>query len=139
MGFVYAALAAVTWGLVYALDQKLLAGLSPMTLLFAASCVGLVLTLPFILWDLSEIRLVLRTPPTLKLLVLVEIFTCFASFFIFSSIKLLGASTASIFEISYPLFVVVFSLIIYGGTVNFWFCLGAAFLFIGSYIIIRWG
>ena len=59
-----------------------------------------------------------------------------ANLFIFSSIKILGASTASIFEISYPFFVVLFTFLIYGAEFNLYFLIGAVLIFAGSAMII---
>lgn len=46
IGFIYAIGAAITWGLVYTIDQKILQGTSPMTLIFVDSLVAAIIMLP---------------------------------------------------------------------------------------------
>ncbi|MBU0721939.1 DMT family transporter [Patescibacteria group bacterium] len=60
-----------------------------------------------------------------------------ANFFIFSGIKRLDASTASIVEISYPFFIVLFSYVLFRSTPNIYFFIGGILVFIGSVIIIK--
>ena len=60
-----------------------------------------------------------------------------ANFFILSSIKQLGAAHASILEITYPFFVLLFGWLFFGGSVNAYFWLGSALVFAGSAVIIK--
>ncbi len=73
----------------------------------------------------------------MALIVVGEILALIANFFILSSIKNLGASLASVIEISYPFFVAFFTFLFFGGSVNVWFWVGSAFVFIGSVIIMK--
>ena len=59
-----------------------------------------------------------------------------ANFLIFSSIKSLGASTASVFETAYPLFVVLFSYGFFKVKPSLPFIVGTALILIGSAVII---
>lgn len=138
IGFVYAILAAVTWGLVYAIDQKILDRVSPVSYLLVGYILSLIMILPFALFDLDGVKTLLSSGRNnLLLIVLATGLALLASFFIFSSIKLLDASTASIFEIAYPFFVVLFSVLLYGQVINGYFALGAALLFAGAVVIIK--
>ncbi|MFA6909486.1 MAG: EamA family transporter, partial [Patescibacteria group bacterium] len=55
LGIVYALGAAITWGLVYAIDQKILTSLSPVTLLFVHSILASIILLPFFLYNRESI------------------------------------------------------------------------------------
>ena len=139
-GFFFAAAAAVTWGLVYTLDQRILLKLSPVSLLFVNSVLSLLATAPFLLWRSDEFHSLFSTTKihfglvgsSLALAVL-------ANFFIYSAIRLLGASTASVFEITYPFFVVVFSAALLRENVTGAFLAGAFLIFAGVFLILRWG
>src|ERR1035437_9425727 len=108
-GFIYAIGAAITWGLVYTIDQKVLAGTSPITLLFVDSVITAIVILPFFFLDHSSIKILLSSGnANLSLIALSIILAVLANFLIFSGIKSIGASHASIIEIAYPFFVVLF-------------------------------
>jgi drug/metabolite transporter (DMT)-like permease len=64
------------------------------------------------------------------------VFAAIANVLIFSGIRLLGAGTASVFEISYPLFVVVFSSVFLRTRPNLPFLVGALFVLIVPAIIV---
>ena len=137
-GFIYAIGAAITWGLVYTIDQRILVGLTPMTLLFVDSVIAAVIMLPFVFFSNGSLRDVLASGRTnLTLIIISVILAAIANFFIFSGIRHLGASNASIIEIAYPFFVVLFSYIFLRSTTNIYFFIGGALIFIGSVIIIR--
>ena len=138
LGLAYAIGAAVTWGLVYTLDQKILSNVSPITLLFIDSLVTAVLMLPFVFFDNGSVKTLFSSGKTNLLLVAASLtLALVANFLIFSSIKILGSSTASIIEIAYPFFVVLFSFILFRSTPNMYFFMGGILIFIGSIIIIK--
>ncbi len=60
-----------------------------------------------------------------------------ANFLIFSSIRHLNASTSSIFEISYPLFVGIFGYLFFRAPISAATVVGGALIFAGSVVIIR--
>ena len=137
-GFIYAIGAAVTWGLVYTIDQKILTDVSPMALLFIDSLLIAIILLPFVFFDNGSIKTLLSSGKTnLWLILLSVILAAVANFLIFSGIKNLNASIASIIEIAYPFFVVLFSFIFFRSVPNLYFFLGGALIFIGSIIIIK--
>ena len=140
IGFLYAIAAAVMWGLSYTLDQKILTKISPLTLIFVGSLLGALITLPFALADRQSIKTLLESGKNNFLLIFAAVaLATLGGFFIFSSIKILGASTASLFEIAYPFFVVLFSFLIFKTTPNLSFMVGAILMFLGSFVIIRFG
>ncbi len=137
-GFIYALGAAVTWGIVYAIDQKILVGVSPMTLLFVNSIIATIVILPFLFFNDGSIKNVLASGgKNLSLIIISVILAALANFLIFSSIKSLNASVASMIEIAYPFFVVLFSYIFFRSVPNLYFFIGGALIFIGSIIIIK--
>lgn len=138
-GLAYAIGAAVVWGLVYTLDQKILAKTSPLSLLFLGSLITAIITLPIVLSNWGSIKPIISSNgrQILYLIIATQILGTLANFCIFSSIQKLGAPVASIFEIAYPFFVAVFTLILFGGSLNVYFWIGALFMFLGGVIIIR--
>lgn len=137
LGFVYSISAAITWGLAYTIDQKILVHSSPSLLLFCNAILTLLITLPIVIFN-GDLRSGLQLEKeTIYLIIYAQLFTLLGSLFILSGIKILGASLASIFEIMYPLFVIIFSYLVFGGTFNAYFWIGSSFLFLGSLILIR--
>ena len=138
IGFIYAIGAAIIWGLVYAIDQKILATVSPMTLLFINSIMAVCIMFPFIFFDNGSVKTLFASGRNTIFLILISaILIIIANFLIFTSIKQLDASTASIVEIAYPFFVVLFSLILFKSTPNPSFFIGGLLIFVGSVIIIK--
>ncbi|MBI2623402.1 MAG: DMT family transporter [Candidatus Liptonbacteria bacterium] len=136
-GLLYAIGAAVTWGSVYALDQRILRDASPFTLLFVGSLITAILLLPIAFFQRSSLTPIFSVSGKVwTLIILSLLLAALANFFIFSSIKLLDASTASIFEIAYPFFVVLFSMVIFGTAPSWYFLIGALLIFAGAALII---
>jgi drug/metabolite transporter (DMT)-like permease len=138
LGFLYAIGAALTWGLVYALDQKILSDASPLAYLFINSLLTAIIVLPFLFFDHASIRSIFSSNREILWLIIASVvLATLANFLIFSGIKLLGAYTASIIEIAYPFFVALFSFLIFRSHPNGYFFFGGALIFIGSIIIIK--
>jgi drug/metabolite transporter (DMT)-like permease len=139
-GFFFAAGAAVTWGLVYTLDEKILLRLSPVALLFVNSVLSILTAVPFLIWKDDEFRAVL---PTIRghfcLVAGSLVLTVLANYFIYSAIQRLGASTASVFEITYPFFVVIFCAALFRQEVRAPFLIGALLIVTGVFVILKWG
>ncbi len=139
-GFAYAIAAAVTWGLVYAIDQKILTKVSPFALIFIDSIIIMLISIPFIILNPEPIRILFDSgKENLWLIFISVLLGALATFFIFSGIKILGASTASVFEIAYPFFVIFFSFLFFRTNLNIYFFGGSLLIFAGSYVIIRFG
>lgn len=140
IGFIYAIAAAVTWGLVYAIDQKILTKVSPLSLLFIDALLAIVILFPVLIWDMGSVKILLASGrDNLWLIFLSLVLAILANFFIFSAIKNLDASTASIIEITYPIFVILFSFLLFKQTINLYFALGALLIFAGTVIVIKFG
>src|SRR6266566_3051032 len=96
-GFVWACAAAITWGLVYTLDQRILLAVPPATLLFIDSLLTAILVLPLAVAHGVNFTALIASSSLTRLLILSSLgLALLANFFIFSSIRILGASTASI-------------------------------------------
>jgi len=138
IGYFYAIAAAVTWGLAYTLDEKVLERFSPVQLLILHALVTLVIAVPVAMSSPEGVRGILTAGKGQWVLVMLSVVLSIgASWLIFTSIQMLGAPTASIFEISYPFFVVVFSLILFRTPVTIPLLVGGVLVFAGSYVIIR--
>ncbi|MBI5420961.1 MAG: EamA family transporter [Parcubacteria group bacterium] len=138
IGFIYPIGAAITWGLVYAIDQKILSGVAPMVLLFVDSIIMVIIVSPFIFFGDSSIKDVIVSGKTNWLLIIISaVLATLANFLFFSGIKNLNASAASMIEIAYPFFVVLFSYIFFRSVPNIYFFIGGLLVFIGSVIIIK--
>lgn len=141
-GYLLAVAAAVLWGLLYVLDERLLAGISIYRLYFLHSLAGLAVAgIVLLAQGESPASLVRLSFPGAGLpLVLatmaVVVLACLA---IFSSIQALGASRAAVLEISYPLFVAFFAWLLYRQPIEWPVIVGGVFIFIGSAIIVTFG
>ena len=140
LGFIYAIGAAVAWGFVYTLDQKILANTPPLILLFVSFIVGAILLLPAVFMYSDGLASLLMLSKARLILIFVSIaIATFANYLMFASIARVGASYASVFEIAYPFFVFLFSFLIFGTQLNAYVFIGALLIFFGSAIIIRFG
>lgn len=138
IGIIFAVTASITWGLVYTIDQKILANISPILWLALSSVVIGIMLLPILFFHKEEIKVILQSGRNNLLLILTsQLLIALATFLIFSSIKHLDAINASIIEITYPFFVIIFSLVLFGGSINIYFWIGSILIFIGSIVLIK--
>jgi drug/metabolite transporter (DMT)-like permease len=135
----YAVGAAITWGVVYTIDQHILKGIPAVELLVVNAIVTAVVTAPLLLFRRIGPTLDSIPPATWALMIASVFLAAVANLLIFSSIKRLGASTASVFEIAYPLFVVLFSYGFLKVKPSSSFLVGAVLVLAGSAIIIATG
>lgn len=138
-GYVLAVLAAILWGLTYCLDERVLSSLSVCKLYFLHCVCGVLVT--------GGVMLVQGTAPaalftidtaksSLLLVGLTLITATAAALSILGSIQLLGATKSAVLEISYPLFVALFSVLLFKGQLQLPVVCGGVFIFIGSAIIV---
>jgi drug/metabolite transporter (DMT)-like permease len=139
-GIIFAVLASVAWGMLYVINHKILISISPILLLALSSIITTILLLPILILHIAEIKIFVTSGTSnLLLMLLAQLLLILATFSILSSIKALGAAPAAIIEISYPFFVIIFSLIWTGGNVKFHFYLGSTLIMLGSFILVRYG
>jgi drug/metabolite transporter (DMT)-like permease len=139
MGYLYALLASALWGLTYALDEKILEELPSLKVYFLHSLFGLCIS--GVLWVATggKVSSLVSFPSMSdggKLLLCALVVGAIAGMSIVSSIGSLGASRAAILEISYPIFVVVFSWMLFAKGVSGLVLVGGAFIFVGAALIL---
>ncbi len=131
-------LASITWGLAYAIDQKILEKISPVGFMLISYIVSLVVVVPlYFLYDEKIDPKLFQDTHFIFILLTSILLSLLAAFFIIYGIKNLGASTASMIEISYPFFVVIFSFLLYKTTPNYLFVVGSVFMFIGLAFVAK--
>lgn len=139
LGYALAIVASILWGLTYCLDEKVLSNLSVFKLYFLHCLCGMLVAGAILLFQGSSVVSLFtfdttRSSVPLMLLTLATATT--AALAILSSIQLLGANKSAVLEISYPLFVALFSVLVFQGRLELPVILGGIFIFIGSAIIV---
>ncbi|WP_454782185.1 DMT family transporter [Legionella sp. WA2022007384] len=138
MWFTFAIFAAILWGFNYALAEKILNSISPITLLALEMTIGAILFtgISFFTTMKRDIQ-ILTTDSSLLLLTGAEIaIVLIASYFIATSITLKNATIAGIVELTYPIFTIIFTWFLFNQVhVNFSVILGGLLIFIGVLVI----
>jgi drug/metabolite transporter (DMT)-like permease len=138
-GYVLAVLASVLWGLTYCLDERVLSSLSVFKLYFLHCLCGVLVAGAIMLLQgasPSALFFIDKSTSSLPLVGLTLVTATAAALSILGSIQLLGANKSAVLEISYPLFVALFSMLLFKGQLQFPIVLGGIFIFIGSAIIV---
>ena len=138
-GILLAIGAAATWGLVYVLEQRVLGEFSVMKFLFFESIFILGVSFISILFfekinslTTSENFKVIFAPSFLLLIAI----TFLANYLILLSVQLVGATFASMFEITFPLFVVIFAFYILHQPIHWMTIMGGILIIFGSMLVI---
>ncbi|MFM8414952.1 MAG: EamA family transporter [Planctomycetota bacterium] len=137
-GFALAVLASVLWGLTYCLDERLLESMSVFKVYFLHCLCGTVVAAIILLAQGSTPLSLFTVDPARSSLPMVGVTlvtATAAALAILSSIRLLGANTSAVLEISYPLFVALFSVLFFNGRLELPVVLGGGFIFLGAAII----
>lgn len=115
MWLVYAFSAAVLWGLSYALAEKILAFISPVTLLALEMLLGGLIFFVIALHHQFKTDLpTLIHQPKIGFLFLAEIIVVLtANYLIVTSIQAKNATVAGIIELIYPLFTILFTALLF--------------------------
>ena len=138
-GFGLAVSASLLWGLTYCLDERVLSSLSVYKLYFLnCVCGALIAGTVLVVQGNSAASLfsIDTTTSSLPLVGLTLLTATAAALSILGSIQLLGADKAAVLEISYPLFVALFSVLLFKGQLQTPVVIGGIFIFIGSAIIV---
>lgn len=139
LGFWLAILASVLWGLTYCLDERVLEGVSVAKLYFLHCLCGAAVAAAVLLAQGSSLPglfAIDRSKVSLPLIGVTLVTATSAAFAILASIQLLGANKSAVLEISYPLFVALFSVWLFNGHLQLPVVIGGAFIFVGSAIIV---
>ena len=134
-GFGLAVSASLLWGLTYCLDERVLSSLSVYKLYFLhCVCGALIAGTVLVVQGNSAASLfsIDTTTSSLPLVGLTLLTATAAALSILGSIQLLGADKAAVLEISYPLFVALFSVLLFKGQLQTPVVIGGIFIFIGS-------
>lgn len=134
--------AAITWGISYTINQKLLVVFSPLVLMVVGSIVTLMICAPLVAFgvDGGSLLDVWRAPSKTQWLLGAELAVgLVAEYLIYMSIQRLGAGRASIIEITYPVFVVFFCWLAYKDQITSRFALGALLVLVGSALVVGEG
>lgn len=138
VGYFFAICAAIIWGIVYTIDQKILLSTSPFILLFFYSLVTTLVMLPFAILDKEAFKSIFfGNKKNLWLILACVLLSAVANFLILTGIKKLDAATASIIEIAYPFFVVLFSYVFFRSTPNVYFFIGGALILVGVVVVVK--
>jgi len=138
-GYGLAVLASVLWGLTYCLDERVLASLSVFRLYFLHCVCGAVIAGAILLFQGHSAVSLFRidtAASSLPMVALTLITATAAALAILGSIQLLGANKSAVLEISYPLFVALFSTLLFGGHLQLPVVIGGVFIFIGAAVIV---
>jgi len=139
VGYALALLASVLWGLTYCLDERLLAGVSVTRLYFLHCACGAAIAGAILLAQGHSPAALVRfdtATASLPLVALTMLTATAATFCILGSIQLLGAHRSAVLEISYPLFVALFSVAFFQGRLDWPVLLGGGFILAGAAIIV---
>lgn len=138
--YLYPFLASITWGMIYSLDQRILQRVSPTLVIFINTGIVMMAFLPVVLFEKETMTQLLRVDKrTLCIIFVTAMLSIAANWFILKGIKDLDASIASMIEISYPIFVAIFSFLFFRTAISPATILGGALILVGSMIVIRYG
>ncbi len=139
LGVIFALLASVFWGFVYVIDQKILERMPVLKFLFYEHLLWVVFLTLYMLFAakgtarLHQSDLTIFKDPYFLILIPA---TFIANILILKSIQNVGATTAVVLEISYPIFVALFSYLLFKQQVNRMTLLGGLLIFAGSAIVL---
>lgn len=140
MWIVYALLAAILWGLNYALAERILGSISTLTLLAFEMTAGAVIFSSLAYFtNFQQDWMLMQRQPQLFLIIAVQMtVVVLASLFIVISIQSKNATAAGIIELMYPLFTMVFSWLLFQKYhINTSVIIGVIFIFLGVILISR--
>ena len=133
-GFILALTAALLWGASYTLCAKVLKGVEPLMMLSIASAFRLLwFTCLFALFARDKISQL--SMKSVGLIGIETLFSTAATLAIMTAITRIGASRASLLEISYPIFVVVLSALFMRTPITANMIIGGAIVLLGVAII----
>jgi len=133
-GFILALTAALLWGASYTLSAKVLSGMVPLVMLPVASAFRL-LWFTGLFAFFARDRLSQLSIKSVGLIGIETLFSTAATLCIMTAITRIGASRASLLEISYPIFVVLLSSAFMRTPITLNMIIGGAIVLLGVAII----
>lgn len=137
IGVVWALIAAIVWGLVYNIDEKLVLKTNPLTIFLLGNILQLGMMLPYFFTTAWKNDLQTMDWSQFKLLFIGEILYLISGLAVLYAVKHLTAPVASAIEISYPFFVALFAFFLFKGEINVNVWIGGSLIFVGSIIVMR--
>jgi drug/metabolite transporter (DMT)-like permease len=143
MWLIYASCAAILWGLSYSLTEKIFqCNFSPLTLvalqMFFGSC--LFLTVSYNTKLKPDLVLLFSNRSLLWITMAELLVACLGNLLISMSIQAKNATLAAVIELSYPIFTVLFTWVLFKENhFNKGVLIGGIFIFTGMFIISRFG
>lgn len=139
-GIFLASSAAILWGVSYLIAEYVLVELHTSALLLLGSAITFTASSLFILATGSGgyISAPLESKTIFYALALCLV-NLLATISIYTAIKHVGANIASIFEITYPLFVIVFSYFVFGTSLSIPTIIGALLMMVGAGLVVTTG
>lgn len=139
MWILYALVASALWGIEYTYAGKALEKISVPALLGIQCLFGFICMLIVMIFSqtyVSDLHALTSSRKTLLLALFAVVAFLIANAFIFLSIQSKNATMSGLIEISYPLFIALFSWLLFREqTINLATGIGAAFIFIGVTVI----
>jgi len=135
-GYAWALLAAVTWGLAYCIEGRIVSRYSAVQFLVARGIVYAALIVPVVLIQRGAVLGPLRAEPW-PIMGVSALWTI-GGYFIIRAEQAIGASRANAVEILYPLFTVGFAFLFWRERLPATFYAGMALALAGAVLIV-WG
>ena len=138
MWLVYAMIAAVFWGINYALAEKIGQSISLITMLGIEMLVGsiIALTIAYFTSMTTDFTILCSNSTVLRLVIIQVIIVTVASLFIVMSIQSKNATVAGLVEITYPLFTIIATWLLFQEHhLNVPILIGGGLIFLGVLLI----
>lgn len=134
IGVLLAIGAAIAWGLEYTCEQKILERWKPSQVITVSYGIGFLISLPFSLSGTSKITALFQGRD-IFLIGAILLLSLAADVLILTAISKIGASRASVFEIAYPFFIMLFAAMFFHERLPLVFYLGGSFITCGATLI----
>ena len=134
MGYLLAFCAAIMWGLYYALMQTLSNRFSNRDLFLFNILFNILFILPIVAPAFQNLRA--ATPREIGLLFISNILIACGGVCMLFAIRKIGSATANMIEISYPLFTIIFVMLMYREKFDLTFWTGVVLMLTGALFVI---
>lgn len=127
--------AAIGWALYSNLLRHYMLELHPLGLLTALIAIGVVITMPFYVWEIMSGRVMHLTPITTLSIVYIAIFPSILAYLFWNiAVRHVGANKAGIFIHLIPVFSILMAILFLGETIRKFHLIGAVLIFLGIYL-----
>lgn len=138
VGFIAAIVAALLWGLHYAMSERVLVGLTPLAWMWWSAVSMFAILLPLVVSGVVDVQArKLLDKEILAPLLVSEVCQFSAALLVAHSIVRLGAGRATLIEISYPVFTVFFCWVLWGHRLTMTTLVGGVIMLVGAVVVVR--